>query len=199
MYNNKDSVRQRLIITGRQLVKEKGLEFLTARKLSDASSCSIGTIYNQFGGMSDFIAEQNMLTLDELITYLSYIPSGKSSYQNLNNYVDCFVEFVQSNRQLWFLLYDFHLKNSDYKLSIAYKRRLVRLSLFVANEMFLSLRLVARRRIKLSAQVLNLTLMALSSLLASNFLQNMSLVNKNNLCKLVLNTYLAGIMVLNKD
>ena len=44
--NAKDNVRQRLLDTGRRLVTEKGAEYLTARKLSEASGCSIGTIYN---------------------------------------------------------------------------------------------------------------------------------------------------------
>ena len=66
MQNIKDNIRQKLIEAGRMLVKEKGVDFLTARKLSEASECSIGTIYNQFGNMDEFIAEQNCLTLKEL-------------------------------------------------------------------------------------------------------------------------------------
>ena len=46
--NAKDNVRRLLLDTGRRLVTEKGAEYLTARKLSEASGCSIGTIYNQF-------------------------------------------------------------------------------------------------------------------------------------------------------
>ena len=42
--NAKDNVRRRLLDTGRRLVTEKGAEYLTARKLSEASGCSIGTI-----------------------------------------------------------------------------------------------------------------------------------------------------------
>ena len=53
--NAKDNVRRLLLDTGRRLVTEKGAEYLTARKLSEASGCSIGTIYNQFAKMDDFI------------------------------------------------------------------------------------------------------------------------------------------------
>ena len=38
----KDNIRKILIKTGRRLVKEKGAEYLTARKLSDASGYSVG-------------------------------------------------------------------------------------------------------------------------------------------------------------
>ena len=69
--NAKDNVRRLLLDTGRRLVTEKGAEYLTARKLSEASGCSIGTIYNQFAKMDDFIAEQNEMTLAELYAYLA--------------------------------------------------------------------------------------------------------------------------------
>lgn len=64
----KDSIYNKLISTGRQLVQENRVEFLTARKLSDASGCSIGAIYNQFSNMDNFILVQNMLTLDSSMT-----------------------------------------------------------------------------------------------------------------------------------
>ena len=59
MQNIKEEIHQKLLGAGRNLVKDKGQEFLTARKLSEASGCSIGTIYNQFSSMDDFVAEQN--------------------------------------------------------------------------------------------------------------------------------------------
>ena len=49
--NNKAEVRKHLLETGRNLVADFGAEFLTARKLSEASRCSVGTIYNQFGNI----------------------------------------------------------------------------------------------------------------------------------------------------
>lgn len=47
MQNIKDDIRQKLINAGRRLVAERGIEFLTARKLSESSGCSIGTIYKE--------------------------------------------------------------------------------------------------------------------------------------------------------
>jgi len=194
----KDNIHQKLVETGRLLVQEKGTEFLTARKLSEASGCSIGTIYNQFASMDDFIAEQNEITLTDLYSYLNQIPCGKNIYQNINAYVDCFVEFVLNNRQLWFLLYTFHLNNKNYNLSLSYKKLLVRLGTFADRDFALAFPGIGHKRLKLSAQVLSFSLMALSSLLTTNVLDGMRLINRNNLCKLMLNTYLAGLMMLNR-
>ena len=59
----KDNIRRILISKGRLLVKEKGADYLTARKLAEASAYSVGTIYNQFGTMDNFVLEQNKQTL----------------------------------------------------------------------------------------------------------------------------------------
>ena len=112
----KDNIRRILISKGRLLVKEKGADYLTARKLAEASAYSVGTIYNQFGTMDNFVLEQNKQTLDELVRYMLKTPKGESSYQMLNRYLDAFVAFVLANRNLWFLLYNFHLHAEYVKL-----------------------------------------------------------------------------------
>ena len=166
--NAKDNVRQRLLDTGRRLVTEKGAEYLTARKLSEASGCSIGTIYNQFAKMDDFIAEQNEMTLAELYAYLSQLGGGRRGYGNINLYAGCFQQFVASHRPLWFLFYNFHLNLKDYRLSVSY-----------------------RRRLKMSQKVLETGLTALSALSSDG--------RGDKRSELLLNTYLAGMMMLNRE
>ena len=56
----KDNIQKLLIDIGRQIVREKGTEALTARKLSEASGCSVGAIYNQFSNMDNFVVIQNL-------------------------------------------------------------------------------------------------------------------------------------------
>ena len=51
----KDNIQNLLIETGRKIIREKGTEALTVRKLSEASGCSVGAIYNQFTNMDNFI------------------------------------------------------------------------------------------------------------------------------------------------
>ena len=91
MTNTKDNIRKILVARGRQLVQDKGADYLTARKLEEASGYSVGTIYNQFGTMDNFVLEQNKQTLDELIRFMMRTPKGESSYQMLNRYLDAFV------------------------------------------------------------------------------------------------------------
>ena len=97
----KEQVRASLLKIGRRLVVDKGAEFLTARKLSDASNTSIGTIYNTFATMERFIAEENMQTLDELYAEMSAIIPDKNPYLNIHRYADVFSAFVLNNKNLW--------------------------------------------------------------------------------------------------
>ena len=44
MTNTKDNIRKILVARGRQLVQDKGADYLTARKLAEASGYSVGKI-----------------------------------------------------------------------------------------------------------------------------------------------------------
>ena len=192
----KDNIRRILISKGRLLVKEKGADYLTARKLAEASAYSVGTIYNQFGTMDNSVLEQNKQTLDELVRYMLKTPKGESSYQMLNRYLDAFVAFVLANRNLWFLLYNFHLHAEYGKLPKAYLRKLVAVTKIwepAFEKVYAGLKVKERQ---LARQVLWLTLFSMSSFLTTNALDNFSKINKKSLCKLLLNTYLAGLTVL---
>lgn len=195
----KDNIREYLIATGRKLVVSQGTEFLTARKLAEASGCSVGTIYNQFANMENFVMAENMQTLDELQSYLNKLIPDSNAYKTLNRYLDGFVSFVLNNRNLWFMLYLFHLQAPVRKLPRAYLRRLVEITEIwrpAFDEIFCHIRGKERR---LSMQVLWLALFSMSSFLTTQMLDNFGHVNKKSVCKLLLNTYLAGLAVLKRD
>ncbi len=194
----KDKIHQELLLKGRKLVLLKGADFLTARKLSEATGASVGTIYNQFGNMDNFILEQNIQTLDELYAHLSVLLPDKNPYKNLNRYVDAFVAFVLNQPNLWFLLFNFHLKSGSYSYPKTYLRRLWKIINLWRAEFLKIFASLSPAEIKVSLQVLWLSMFSLSSYLTLNGLDKMSKINKKNVCKLLLNTYLAGLSVLKK-
>ncbi len=198
MTETKDKIHETLIIKGRDLVRRKGAEFLTARKLSEATGYSVGTIYNQFANMDKFIMEQNMLTLDELYLVLKKLLPDTNPYKNLNRYIDAFVAFVLSQPNLWFLLYNFHICSKYENFPPIYLRKLLRLTNLWRKEFNAVFAELSPAERKVPLQVLWLSMFSLSSFLTLNGLDKMSKVNKKNICKLLLNTYLAGLSVLNK-
>ena len=188
----KDNIRRRLLETGRNLAVEKGAEYLTARKLSEAAGCSVGAIYNMFASMDDFVAEENEQTLSELYEDLCSAAGGDKDkgYRNICAYAACFNRFVADRRALWTLFYNFHLNLRDYQLSVGYRRWLVRLEKLLAPDFAAMFPTMEKRRLRLAQKVLAESLMALSTLPES----------KNSAARsaVLLNTYLAGLMMLNR-
>ena len=199
MQNIKDNIHQKLIIAGRELVKSKGIEFLTARKLSEASGCSIGTIYNQFASMDDFIAEQNEITMSEIMNSFDNVKTTADSFKNLNLYLDVFSSYILKNKEIWNLLYNFHLNNKGYKFSIGYKRLVLKISEYCYDDFNKLFSHLDKKRRKLMREALVLGLFAISSLLSTTILDSRNKFNKNNICRIFSNTFLAGITLLERE
>lgn len=195
----KKTLRRGLLETGRRLVVANGADFLTARKLSEASHCSVGSIYNLFSNMDAFILELNLTTLDALYARLQKLLPDASPYINLNRYMDVFVAYLMNNRNLWKLLFDYHLRCGEKKLPLAYLRRLNKITALCEgqfNEIFTALN---RMEKKLSWQVLWQALFSLASFLSAQGPQHFNRVSQQNICKLLLNTYLGGMAALKRS
>ena len=191
----KDNIQNLLIHIGRKIVKEKGASALTARKLSEASDCSVGAIYNQFSNMDNYVLVQNYITLDELSEKLQTVEKTDNPFVDMNNLLQNFVTFVLENNNLRFMLYNYHLTTRR-RFSFYYLRKVASL-IKIVNEHIEKIvpEMDAPERL-LSAQVLWLTLLSVSSFLTNDSLNGLSKVNKTTLCRILLDTYLAGLTVL---
>ena len=193
--NTKAEIRNSLLRVGRKLVAEKGAAFLTARKLSEASGCSVGTIYNQFANMDNFIIEQNLQTLAELSQVLSEVMVGSDFYRYLNRAVEAYMDWIDNHKNLWLLLYDFHLRNDNKTLPRFYKRAYLKLCQKWESGFDVYFAKLSLKERKISRQVLLLSLFSTSSFLLS---QSTGKVSKKNICRLLINTYWAGLEVLKR-
>ncbi len=193
----RESIRQNLLKTGRAMVEEKGADYLTARKLSETSNCSVGTIYNQFSNMDNFIMAQNVLTLEALYADMEKIIPEKNAYNNLNRYVEAMVNFILNNRNLWRLLFDYHLRYSG-NLPFAYRRVLEKVVVKCGREFDNVVNYLQQTEKKLSWQVLWSALFSMSSLLVSSGFEKLSRVKQKTALLLMLNTYLAGLNALKR-
>lgn len=194
----KDNIQNLLIEVGRRIVTEKGTEALTVRKLSEASGCSVGAIYNQFSNMDNFVVIQNYMTLDELGNLLEKVESSTNPFADMNKFLQVFVDYVTENRNLWYLLYSFHLRHGERAYSYFYLRKVVKIIGCINSLLSRILPQMERPERILSSQVLWLNLFALSSLLTKDILDSFAKVDSKNLCQIVLNTYIAGLSVLER-
>jgi len=108
------------------------------------------------------------------------------------------VDFVLKNKNLWYLLYNFHLRKEKHKYSFAYLRIVGRIVRRLNNLIYRIVPQMEQPERILSSQVLWLTLFALSSLLTKDILDSFSKINRQTLCQIMLNTYIAGLTVLEK-
>lgn len=193
MTNTKNDIYNILVTSGRNLVSTKGASYLTARKLSEASNYSVGTIYNQFLNMDNYIIVQNMITLDEIYAIISRVSRTPIAYDNINKYLDVFMEYVYQNSNLWFLFYEFHLRKHDEKLPSEYIRKIAKLMNLVFVDFSILTGNVELAKTKLLRKVLWLSLFSLSPFLTNDLFESFRDIRKDTACRLLLNTYLAGV------
>ncbi len=194
----KDNIQNLLLETGRQIVREKGTDALTVRKLSEASGCSVGAIYNQFSNMDNFIVIQNYMTLDELSNRLEKVKKTEDAFVDMNNFLQAFVDYVIENKNLWYMLHSFHLRNNNHTFSYFYLRKVVKITGLINKLLIQLVPNMERPERILSSQILWLSLFALSSFLTKDILDSFTKVNKKTICQLMFNTYIAGLTVLEK-
>ena len=192
----KDNIQDILIKKGRELIWDKGADSLTARKLSDISGYSVGSIYNQFGNMESYILLQNYITLDELLAFIKKAEKSDNPYILINNYLDAFVTYVLNNRNFWSLLFGFHLKNNSKGLSRIYLKKMSEI-LHIINEPFEALYPhISKKEKIILLNTLWMSVFSLSSFLTANNSGNFNTSAKKTVCKLILNTFLAGALIL---
>lgn len=191
----KDNIQNQLIQIGRKIVKEKGAAALTARKLAEASNCSVGAIYSQFANMDNYILVQNYLTLDELSQRLITANKTGNPFNDINNLLQLFVDFIFENNNLWYMLYNFHLNNTR-RFSFYYLRKVASLIKMVNTYMEKIVPNMEAPERLVSTQVLWLTLFSMSPFLTNESLEGFSKINKSSICRLILDTYIAGLTVL---
>ena len=194
---DKDNIQEKLVETGRKIIKEKGIAYLTARNLSEASGYSVGTIYNQFGNMDNFVLVQNYLTLEALLQKMEKIKTN-FAYQRLNLLVETFSMFVLENRNFWLMLFNFHLNQGSRVFSKTYLRHISKIVMLI-DDAFCQMypRLKPEKR-HVSTQVLWITLFALSSLLTTDAIKTYSKIEPSKICSFLLNTYLSGLKLIEK-
>lgn len=194
----KDKTKEALLECGRRLVAERGVEALSARKLAQAANSSVGMIYSLFLTMDRFAAEENVITLTELYQQMSKVILADNPFNNLNRYADIFAAYVEANPNLWSLLYSRHLALNAPKSTIAEARIIKKIDILIGMQAARLIGGLSGREKRLSIKVLEMSLFALSGYLLGNKLHRESGLNRGNLCKLLMNTYIAGMASLKR-
>lgn len=192
----REQTKEALLKCGRKLVEECGANELSARKLAGRSNSSVGMIYTIFETMDQLVGEINAITLKELLFQMERVVLGENPFNNLNRYAEVLTSYILANPNLWELLYSRHLSLNAPKSSMAEARVIKKIDILIGLQAARLVKGIGGREKRLAIKVLEMSLFALSGYLLGNKLNSKSGLNRNTLCQLLMNTYIAGLACL---
>ena len=123
---------------------------------------------------------------------------SKNPFNNLNRYADIFSAYIEDNPNLWNLLFCSHLNADATKTTIAEARIIKKIDILISFQVVPLIGAMKAKEKRLVIKVLEMSLFALSGYLLGNKLNAKSGLNRKSLCKLLMNTYVAGMACLKR-
>ena len=112
--HSKEQIKQMAINAARELIREKGLSSLSARKVATQIGYTPGTLYLVFKNQDELILHINAITLEQLYQQLSASIKPGSSPQNcILQLGQEYLNFATQNKHLWRAIFDHSLPDGD--------------------------------------------------------------------------------------
>jgi len=182
----------------RDIAEAEGLRGLTARRIASRIGYSVGTLYNVFVNLDDLIVHLNGATLDQLHQTLDQGPRSGAPEATLRVLLAGYVRFTHERRNLWNLLFEYHLPEGQglpdwYTAKIGHLMTLVEDAL---APLFGVDQAAERRR---SARVLWSAVHGICTLSSGGRLGVVGAESADHMTETLLSTYLAGLRALRSE
>jgi AcrR family transcriptional regulator len=102
--------RALMLDTARRIIGAKGLISLKVRDVAEATGCSIGSVYNEFGDFDGLILTVNRETVQLLTSKLRAVPSDDPRAQ-LHGLAAGYLEFASEHTNLLRSLFEHRMEN----------------------------------------------------------------------------------------
>jgi AcrR family transcriptional regulator len=103
--------RALMLDTARRIIGAKGLISLKVRDVAEATGCSIGSVYNEFGDFDGLILTVNRETVQLLTSKLRAVPSDDPRAQ-LHGLAAGYLEFAAEHTNLLRSLFEHRMENN---------------------------------------------------------------------------------------
>ncbi len=185
---------------GRKIIINEGIEELAMRKIARETKHSVGALYNHFKNFDEFTILQNGITIDNLILTLEeYKKDTRTTpYILLSELNNIYVNYIKDNKNLWQLLYSTHSKKSKIEFPVWYKKKLFQLYNIIEETFLETIPNINKKEARTACKTLWTSLFATSSLLITGNFDFFNNTRAEDVCQLLTNTYIAGIMATNK-
>lgn len=111
---NYDLLKRDIIKVATAMVKTEGMESLSIRKISKATGCAIGTIYNGFKSLDEIILTINSETITKLHKQLKEDAQKESDpFQAVLRFAQTYVAFSRQNFHQWSMLVEHKLPEGE--------------------------------------------------------------------------------------
>jgi AcrR family transcriptional regulator len=104
--NTREELKQMAIASGVKILDEKGLDGLSARKVTSAMGYTIGTLYQVFNNYDDLILHVRGVVLDDLQQLLSdAIKHNHTSHKKIRTLAMAYLAFAKQSHSRWHILF----------------------------------------------------------------------------------------------
>lgn len=108
----RDKLRSDILRIGRRLIETEGLSSVQARRLAKEAGCAVGSLYNVFGDLDDFIITLNMATLHDMGLALRKAQDAHREtglQERLMALAQAYFEFAASHPNPWRAIFEHSL------------------------------------------------------------------------------------------
>ena len=118
--HSKDEIKQMALTAAKDLIEEKGLQSLSARKIAQHIGYTVGTLYLVFKNFDDLLIQTNIQTLQQLQTEMSSI--SLDNQQAIYQLATIYSQFSQQHAHQWSAMYE-HIAQDQSLLNDAFQQQ----------------------------------------------------------------------------
>ncbi|MEH6629747.1 MAG: TetR/AcrR family transcriptional regulator [Halopseudomonas aestusnigri] len=187
-----EQLREMILEAAQNLVEADGYPSLSMRKIGSSIGYSPGTIYNIFANLDDLVLQLNARTLDEMYVSLVKTKSNNSVEVNFDQLLCGYLEFVDTNRNLWRALFD-HRPSTESVLPDWYDARIEKLLSLIDDTLKPYFNDEDTTKLRKFSATLWAGLHGIISLTDSNKLDVISDSDPLELCRFLVENFLGGL------
>lgn len=101
----REELRQAILDAAQDILRDEGVDALTARAIAKRVGYTAASIYNVFESMSDLLIEVNRRTLSDLRLIFVDLPKDAAADARLRELLRRYIAFMQRNPALWSALF----------------------------------------------------------------------------------------------
>jgi AcrR family transcriptional regulator len=187
--HTRQELKQLAINSGLKMLEQGGLKAITTRKITNEIGYTVGTFYQIFENLDDFILHLNYMTLCDILDKIKNNVNCRKDLDSIRNLAFIYLDYAESNLNRWMSLFDHRLKD----LPDWYSQKLDEIFSLIENCLEDTIKNVEER--KNSARVLWSALHGISMLSVTGKLEIVNSYDSRALVNNFLDNYLSGITI----